>query len=390
MDKKKLKIVYLIPGGLYSPGGTDRITTIKANYLSEKMGYDVSAVTTEQLGRPVYFPISEKVHLYHLDIGIHANFGKENYLQKCISRYFKTRQYKKELNELLHKIQPDITVSLLGLDIEFLNDFKDGSIKIGELHFPGNFRQLMARKLSNRFIPNFVAKIRTNNMKKACRKLARLIVLTEEEKIGWKNVNNIEVIPNALSFFPKTTSSCDHKKAIAVGRLAYEKGFDQLIESWKTVYEKHPGWELNIFGGGDQEDNLQHLIVENNLESVVKIHPPSKDIYSQYLGHSLMLFPSRYLEALPMVLLEAMSCGLPIVAFDAPCGPKDILTDGRDGFLVEAGDKAALSEKICQLIESDELRKSMGKSAGESAFKYSEDKIMNHWIHLFETLTKKG
>jgi glycosyltransferase involved in cell wall biosynthesis len=323
-----------------------------------------------------------------LDIGIHANFGKENYLQKCISRYVKTRQYKRELNELLHKIQPDITVSLLGLDIEFLNELKDGSIKIGELHFPGNFRQLMAHKLSERFIPNFVAKIRTESMKKSCRKLSRLIVLTQEEKAGWKNAYNIEVIPNALPFFPETTASCNPKKAIAVGRLAYEKGFDQLIESWKTVYEKHPDWELNIFGGGDQEGNLRQLIAENKLESVVKIHPPSKDIYSQYMEHSLMLFPSRYLEALPMVLIEAMSCGLPVVAFNAPCGPKDILTDGRDGFLVEAGDKAALSEKICQLIKSDELRKSMGKSARETALKYSEDKIMTRWLNLFETLTK--
>jgi glycosyltransferase involved in cell wall biosynthesis len=389
MDKKKLKIVYLIPGGLYSPGGTDRITTIKANYLAEKMGYDVSAVTTEQMGRPVYFPISEKVHLYHLDIGIHVNFGKENYLQKCISRFVKTRRYKKELNALLNKIQPDITVSLLGLEIDFLNNFKDGSIKIGELHFPGNFRQLMAHKLSEKFIPNFVAKIRTESMKRACRKLSRLIVLTKEERASWKNVQNMEVIPNAVHFFPETTSSCDRKKAIAVGRLAYEKGFDQLIEAWKPVYEKYPEWELNIFGGGDQEENLRRLISENNLESVVKIHPPSKDIYSQYLEHSLMLFPSRYLEALPMVLIEAMSCGVPVIAFDAPCGPKDILTDGQDGFLVEADNKAALSEKICQLIASDELRKSMGKSARETSLKYSEELIMIRWINLFEKLVSE-
>jgi glycosyltransferase involved in cell wall biosynthesis len=389
MVKRKLKIVYLIPGGLYSPGGTDRITTIKANYLSEKMEYEISAVTTEQLGRPVYFPISEKVRLYHLDIGIHANFGKENYLQKCISRFIKTRQYKQKLNALLQEIRPDITISLLGLDIEFLNSFKDGSIKIGELHFPGNFRQLMAHKLSDKFIPNFIAKVRVENMKSACRKLSRLVVLTNEESLAWEHAGNIEVIPNALSYFPETTSTCTPKRAIAVGRLAYEKGFDQLIEAWKQVYEKHADWALDIFGGGDQEENLLRLITENNLESVVKIHPPSKDIYSQYLEHSLMIFPSRYLEALPMVLIEAMSCGIPVVAFDAPCGPKDILTDGHDGFLVKAGDKNALSDKICQLIESDELRKSMGKSAKETSLKYSEDKIMSLWINLFESLTNE-
>jgi glycosyltransferase involved in cell wall biosynthesis len=382
-----MKIVYLIPGGLFNPGGMERVTIIKANYLAEKMGYDVSIVTTEQLGQPVFFPVSEKVLLHHLDIGMYVNFGKESYLEKCISRYRKNKEYKKKLAKLLCEIRPNITISTLGgLDIQFLNDLKDGSIKLGELHFPSNFRQLMGRKISNSFIPNVIAKFRTVDFKNKCRKLSRLFVLTEEEKLSWRNSSNIEVMPNVLSFFPEVTSTCESKKAIAVGRLVYEKGFDWLIEAWKPVYEKHPDWELNIFGQGDQKENLLHLITKNGLDSVVKIHEPDKDIYSRYLEHSMIIFPSRYLEALPMVLIEAMSSGLPIVAFDAPCGPKDIITEGVNGFLVKTGDLKTLSEKINQMIESDELRKSMGKSAGEMSLNYSEDKIMSRWIKLFGAL----
>ena len=386
MKKDSLKIVYLIPGGLYCPGGMERITILKANYLADKMGYDVSIVTTEQMGRPVFFPVSEKVHLLHLDIGIHVNFGKEKYLEKVISRYRKTREYVRTLKKLLLRIRPDITISLLGLDIEFLPDFKDGSIKIGELHFPANFRQLMARKLSRHFIPNLVAKIRTENLKKACRKLTKLVVLTHEEKASWKDAGNVEVIPNALSFYPETIAACDSKSAIAVGRLVYEKGFDLLIEAWALVHEKHPDWELHIFGKGNEEENLLRLIQKKQLDAVVKIHQPEKDIYSQYVKHSMLLFPSRYLEALPMVLIEAMSCGLPLVAFDSPCGPKDVITDGANGFLVRYGDLNTFSEKIIQLIESETLRKSMGAKAQEMSLNYSEKIIMEQWMRLFSEI----
>jgi len=388
MKNDSLKIVYLIPGGLYNPGGMERITILKANYFADKMGYDVSIVTTEQLGRPVFFPVSEKVHLYHLDIGIHVNFGKENYIEKCISRYRKTREYVGELKKLLYQIRPDITISLLGLDIEFLPDFDDGSIKIGELHFPANFRQLMARKLSRHFIPNWVAKIRTGNLKKACRKLSKLVVLTQEEKASWKDASNVEVLPNALSFYPEQIAAGDAKSAIAVGRLVYEKGFDLLIEAWTCVYEKHPDWELHIYGDGNEKENLLRLIQNKQLGPVVKIHEPEKDIYNQYVKNSMFLFPSRYLEALPMVLIEAMSCGLPLIAFDSPCGPKDIVVDGENGFLIKFGDTKTLSDRIIQLIESDRLRKSMGIKAHEMSLNYSEEIIMKQWIKLFNELKK--
>ena len=384
MMKGKPKIVYLLPGGLFNPGGMERITITKANYLAEKEGYDVSIVTTEQMGRPAYFPVSEKVHLYHLDIGMYVNFGKESYVEKCISRYSKNKEYKRLLNRLLCELRPDITISTLsGLDIDFIHNLKDGSLKWGELHHPRNFRQLSARKLSNAWIPNIIARIRTYMFRKKCEKLNRLIVLTQEEKVSWNNQENMEIIPNALSFFPDMISTCEKKQAIAVGRLVYEKGFDQLIETWKTVYAKHPDWELHIFGQGDQKEKLFEQIHQNGLETVVRINEPSQDIYTHYQESSFFVFPSRFLEALPMVLIEAMSCGLPLVAFDAPCGPKDIIKEGENGFLVKNGDIDTLSERIIQLMESGELRKKMGKTARKMSFDYSMDRIMKRWIELF-------
>ena len=380
-----MKIVYLLPGGLYNSGGMERAITIKANYLADKMDYDVSIVTTEQMGRPVFYPLSEKVHLYHLNIGIHEKFGKESYIEKCISRVLKTQEYKKALRKLLAKIRPDIVISTLGgLDIGFLNNLQKDSIKIGELHFPGNYRQLMARKLSDAFIPNLVAKVRTWTFKRQCEKLDRLIVLTSEEKALWKNQQTIDVIPNPISFLPPESSSLRSKKAIAVGRLVYEKGFDLLIEIWKAVAGKHPDWELNVYGNGNEKERLLQIIRENQLEQQIRIHEPVRNIQEQYLESSMFLLSSRYLEALPMVMLEAMACGLPLVAFDAPCGPKDIITDGVNGFLVTTGNIQVMTEKINQLIESEKLRQEMGNASKQLAADYQVEKIMKLWVDLFE------
>jgi glycosyltransferase involved in cell wall biosynthesis len=364
----------------------ERVTSTKANFLAEAPGFDISIVTTEQMGRPVFYPLSPKIHLYHLDIGIHENFGKESYIRKCISRYLKTKEYKRKLTKLLFEIRPDITVSTLGLDIGFINEIKDGSIKIGELHFPGNFRELMAGKLSKNPIPNFVAKIRTQEMRRKCARLSRLAVLTNEEKSFWKGSDNISVIPNPLPFSSGKISNSEQKKIIAVGRLAYEKGFDLLIEAWKVVYAKHPDWELTIFGRGNQQDFLLRLIEKNDLGGVIKIHDVVANIQDVYPDYSILAFPSRYLDSFGMVILEGMSCGLPPVSFNAPCGPKDLITDKKNGYLVELGDTEELGNKINMLIESENLRKTMAKAAICNAQNYREEIIMAQWIDLFNEL----
>ncbi|GHU72846.1 glycosyl transferase [Bacteroidia bacterium] len=385
-----MKIVYLLPGGLFNSGGMERVVSIKANYLAEKVGYDVSIITADQMGRPVFYPISDKIHLYHLDINFIDRFGQESYLQKLISRWGKVRAYKKQISRLLMEIRPDITISTLGgWDIGFINRLKDGSIKTGELHFTGNYRQLMARKLSNAFIPNLVAKWRTYTFKTKCMQLSRLVVLTSEEKSFWKNQKNISVIPNPLLFIPSQSATLQPKRAIAIGRLVYEKGFDQLIEIWQTVFQQRPDWTLSIFGSGNQKQFLLDLIHQQGLESVITIQDPVKDIHAQLMEHSILLFSSRYLEAFGLVLTEAMSCGLPLVAFDAPCGPKDVITDGENGYLVPAGNKKLFAEKVCTLMESEELRKTMGKRAKQMSLDYQEDKIMNQWINLFENEYKR-
>jgi glycosyltransferase involved in cell wall biosynthesis len=379
-----MRIVYLY-GGLFNPGGMERVITIKANYLAERLNYEVFLVTTEQMGRPVYFPLSPKVHLCHLDIHIGKNFEKKQYVRQLVRRVFKIKEYKEKLSKLLEEIRPDITITALtGFEIEFINKLKDGSIKIGELHLLGTFRRL-TRETTHSFLSHIVGEIMTARFIRECKKLKRLIVLTEEEKLFWSKSGNIIVVPNPLSFVSEKISTTGNKKAIAVGRLSHEKGFDMLIEAWKLVAKEHPDWELDIFGNDDNyKDVLLQLIVENRLENQVKLHESIKDIQNVYPDYSMVILTSR-LEAFSMVLLEAMACGIPSIAFDA-YGPKDIIQTGENGFLVKTGDIKALSGQINRLIESPDMRKTMGNTARKMSENYQVEKIMTRWDELFKEL----
>jgi glycosyltransferase involved in cell wall biosynthesis len=367
----------------------ERVTTLKANYLSDCLGHEVFIVTTEQMGRPVFYSLSGKVTLCNLDIGIYERFGKESYVRKVISRHFKTIRYRRQLKKLLYEIRPDITVSTLGLDIGFINSLDDGSVKIGELHFPGNFRTLMAGKLSDSLIPNLVARLRTCELKHKCGSLERLVVLTREEKSFWHR-DNVEVIPNPLTFHPQSCAHLESCKALAVGRLAYEKGFDILVDIWQKVTVTHPAWELHIYGSGNQKEALLRQITDSGMSDNIILHEPVTDIENVYPACSIFLFPSRYLEALPMVMLEAMSFGLPVVSFDAPCGPKDLIDDGNNGFLVPAGDTDMFADCVCRLIESQVLRNSFGRAAKISSMEYNMESIMEKWKNLFRELVDKS
>ena len=162
------------------------------------------------------------------------------------------------------------------------------------------------------------------------------------------------------------------------------KGFDNLIKSWEIINEKHPDWQLHIYGSGNNEE-YQNLAIDYGLKEKVFCHSTTKELYDKMLDSSIFILSSRY-EGFGLVITEAMSCGLPVVSFACPCGPKDIITDGKNGYLVEPENVEALTERICHLIEHEELRKEMGKAARKRAEDFQEDKIMQKWVDLFENI----
>ena len=221
MKQKPLKIVYLTPA-LYMAGGVERVLTLKANYFADHFGYDITVILTEGKDKPLFYPLSDKIRVVNLNIGF-EELWTCSFLKKIFVYLNKQRKYKKLLSEQLMCMHPDITVSLLRREINFLNSIHDGSKKVGELHVNrANYRNFEAN--DSNFVKNLFAKFWMHSLVMKLRNLDRFIVLTEEDKNAWPELKNICVIPDPLTFVPTKHSELKEKRVIAVGRYVYQKG----------------------------------------------------------------------------------------------------------------------------------------------------------------------
>ena len=299
------------------------------------------------------------------------------------------RKYRTRLRNLLYQEKPDIVVSALGRELDFLTSIKDGSIKIGEAHTTKEHLRSLHLLEEKGFPYNLIAKYWRFKMERNVKKLKRIVVLTNEDKKSWNSITNSIVINNATTFYPKESSTCMNKQAIIVGRYNDAKGYEYLIKAWKIVYQKHPDWIINIYGSGEYKNAVKKAIYDNGLQHVMIMNEPTDDILYKYLDSSIYVMSSKY-EGFPMVLLEAMSCGVPCVSFDCPHGPRNIIKNDEDGILVKYLDSNELANKICMLIENEDLRKGMGLKAKNNIMRFSKEKIMGSWIRLFNELTEKN
>ena len=193
----------------------------------------------------------------------------------------------------------------------------------------------------------------------------------------WGDLSNIIVIPNPRPFEPSDFADLSQRRVLAVGRLDYQKGFDRLIDIWARV-QRRQGWTLDIVGDGPLRDQLSEMIKKLGLTESIRLIGAVSDIRPYYLRSSIVAMTSRY-EGLPMVLLEAQAFGLPMVAFACHCGPRDVITDGTDGFLIPESDETLFAERLVQLMASENLRFSMGSQARKASERFSEERIMQQW-----------
>lgn len=373
-----MRIIYCI-AKTHNSGGMERVLANKANYLIDQ-GHEIIIITTDQCGKQPYFPLDARIRCYDLGINYEENNGA-SFGNKLIHYPFKQIRHKKRLGKLLKQLKADIVISMFCNDASFITEINDGSKKIVEIHF-SKFKRL---QYGRKGIWKMADWYRTKADEKLVKKFDRFVVLTQEDKGYWGNLPNMEVIHNMLSFHSEEIAPLENKRVLAIGRYTYQKGFDYLLDAWKIVHREKPDWTLDIVGDGELQAQLQEQIFNNQLGSSVCLRPPTKKIEDIYKEASILVMSSRY-EGLPMVLLEAESCGLPVVSFTCKCGPKDIVTDGMDGFLVPEADIDTLANRILLLMEDDKLRRDMGKAAKENSERFSETIIMKEWIKLFENL----
>lgn len=382
MCEKKYKIVYCTPS-LYMAGGVERVLTLKANYFTERYGYDVTIITTDGCDKKNFFLLSDKVKVINLGINFEEMWHHTFLWRLCI--YLKKeRRFKKLLSIELNRIKPDITVSLLRREINFLTDINDGSKKIGEIHINRAHYRNFTPNRSNPFKALF-AKYWMHGLVYKVRKLDRFVVLTEYDRQAWQEIPRVDVIPNPLPFYPKQVSFHRRKRVIAVGRFFDEKGYDLLLKTWAIVEKKNEDWELDIYGDG-AKSYYERIADSLNLDRMrCRLNDSTSEVLKEYLDSSFFVCTSRF-EGFGMGIIEAMACGLPVVAFDCLWGPRSIIADGEDGLLVENGNVKQLADTMISLMLNPKKIAEMGQKARDNVRRFNIETIAKKWKRLFDSL----
>ena len=382
-----MNLLYFIPS-LHKAGGMERVLTQKVNYLAETGLYNICIITTDMsvYDKP-FFNLHESIKVHRFELFFNEIY-KLKFSLKTLKTYEKLQQYRKKIEIFLENNKVDICISMGGKELEFLYKIRHQSKKIYEAHFSNGIRtRNLLQNKGNNFFWRYIAFLRELQIVKQTKSLDALVVLTEKSKEEWSKTNkNVLVIPNPSSI--KTLSNqydIGSKRVISLGRLEYEKGFDLLIKAWEKVSSHYSEWRLDIYGAGSLETELNDLISELDITNFIKLRGVTNQVSCELLNSSFYVLPSRY-EGLPLVMLECLACGLPIVAFDCETGPSDIIENNDCGLLANNGDIEELSLKIIDMIEMAEKRLVLSKACTLKSEKYAVDNIMSKWKNLFESI----
>ena len=231
-------------------------------------------------------------------------------------------------------------------------------------------------------------RLRSQNDVRLARRYDRFVVLTEEDKGYWPGLDNLRVIPNPIHYNPEMPNDLKAKTVIAIGRYTYQKGIDRLLEVWRLVCDRLPmghGWTLRLAGDGELYDDLSAQIRRLDISDSVVLGRVEHDMETLYRNASILTMTSRF-EGLPMVLLEASAFGIPAVCFDFKCGPKDVITPGKNGLIVPDGDIEGFADALLLLIQDLGKRRQMGQAAFNLAPRWHPDNILRQWTTLFEEI----
>lgn len=360
---------------IYLHGGIEKVMATKANYFADELGYDVIILTCEQRNNKPCYPLSDKIKF--LDLGVDYNREKSYFspanLAKLPLHFYK-------LNRALRKLQPNaVIVCNFGFDYYGMPFFYKRAKKIKEFHSSRYF-EATARSESKSFLKKIYYKF--NDWIES--KYDHLVVLNKDEVPYYKS-QSVVIIPNPITI-PDDVAPLNSNWAVAAGRISPVKGFDQLIRAWKTVHLNAPEWELHIYGEnyvGTQE-KLELLITEQQLQKTIFFKGSSTNMLQTFQQYSLYAM-SSITECFPMVLLEALSVGLPVVSFDCPNGPRNIITDGEDGLLAINQNAEDLAKKMLFLMQNEEKCQLFGQNAKLNSTHFSTAVVMKQWLTLLHS-----
>ena len=379
-----MKILYVYPQ-LTFPAGTERILIDKMNYLADHVGYDVMIVTYEQDNHPIIYPLSQKVTHVDLDVRYYELY-KTNFIVRLFNRRRYDNQLKRRFEQIVFSFRPDIVIATTYYAniISAIAVARLPFVRILESHIDRRYIYENAIENRNTYLHWFRCWTEKMSVTNKIGKFDVLVTLNDADAADWSKYLKTVIIENIVHLNPiNFYSHQDTKNVIFAGRYTPQKGVFDLLRIWTIVYRKHPDWHLNMYGNGELADELTEKA--NKLQANIHVNGQVLNIFEKYRASTMLLMTSIF-EPFGLVIPEAMSCGLPVVAFDCPSGPANIITEGVDGYLIKDRDVNAFAEKVCYLIEHPDVRIEMGKNAIRHSARYAPQRIMPKWISLFKEL----
>nr|WP_319398918.1 glycosyltransferase family 4 protein [uncultured Carboxylicivirga sp.] len=376
-----MKLVYFMET-LAGKGGTEKVLATKSAYFADVLGYEVHIFILQDKQKLLAYDYSKNIHFHYLGTKV----LNENFSVPILHHRLRVLELRRMSEELFKTIQPDIIIGLgLGIgDFVFPHVAKKLKIPtIREYHY-STIAAKNTIALTQPFIRRKKLAIEFKRMFSKLKKYNKLVLLTQQDAEEGKYTTPHVVIPNVLNQSDEAgVSKLVNKRVISVGSMRSRiKRFDRQIELWREVVKTRPEWQLDIYGDGVERSHLQSLIDSYGLNDNVTLHGNVNNISDKYLESSVFIMTSDG-EGLPMVIIEAMSYGLPCVSYKCSCGPLDVIREGIDGYVIEMDDRTAFLENLYEVMDNEDLRLQMGKNAKERSLDYTSEKIMPMWVNLF-------
>ncbi len=363
-----MKTIVILIDQLYEHGGIEKLVAIKANYWSEVFGYKVIILSTEQQNKPPVYQLSTNVRFIDIDINYHRSIS-----------FFHPKNFKKihanlkELKKVLKKNQPDFILVASHIPMTYIVPFLNTKAKIiKEFHY-SKYNRIHTKK------EIFFA---------AIEKLYDYLVVLSREEESYYPSKNVKVIPNPVVTLPEKIIDINEKQNIAgaVLRFAPVKQIEKMVEAWELFYYKNRDWKLYLYGatGNEYYKKIFNLVAQKNLSETIIFKGQTDNITAAFSEMKVLLMTSAN-ECFPMVILEANSCGVPVVSFDSPTGPRNIITHNKDGLIVPLNDNAKFANELEGLARDGVRLKAMSQHSIITANKYLIDDVMLIWKNtIFE------
>lgn len=365
-----MRLLY-ITDALAVYGGIERVLTQKVNWFVEH-NYEVCVLTVNQGNNPLCYSLHPNVSHDDLDVRFYTQYRYSGW-RRFIKRKKLNRVFRKRLSDVIDDYSPDIIICTHLEYVYCILSVKGNIPLVFESH-----SSCLCDFFEN---DSVLRRLYMWRMKKDLTRVDMVVALTDGDAREWRNYSShVCVIPDVVALNSSEIGDCSAKSVIFVGRFSQQKDYKSLLKIWSIVHEKYPDWQLHIYGCNDFEEKVQNEWLSINIIA----HKPTGDILDRYKKHSILLLTSKY-EPFGLVLPEAMSCGLPVISFNCPYGPAEIITDGVDGFLIMNRDINVFANRVCQLIEDKELRVRMGQTASKSSQRYRAEVIMPKWKELFDS-----